>query len=72
MVHSSLGKVGYTVGGPVVVIRALLQVLTPQGTLVLGVGFNRCTSLHYANRWYPGAAQRSAISDHAGWQARVG
>ena len=35
MVHSSLGKVGYTVGGPLVVIRALLQVLTPQGTLVM-------------------------------------
>ena len=35
MVHSSLGKVGYTVGGPVVVIRALLQVLTSQGTLVM-------------------------------------
>jgi aminoglycoside 3-N-acetyltransferase len=35
MVHSSLGKIGYTVGGPVVVIRALLQVLTPQGTLVM-------------------------------------
>ena len=35
MVHSSLGKVGYTVGGTVVVIRALLQVLTPQGTLVM-------------------------------------
>ena len=33
MVHSSLGKVGYTVGAPVVVIRALLEVLTPQGTL---------------------------------------
>jgi aminoglycoside 3-N-acetyltransferase len=35
MVHSSLGKVEYTVGGSVVVIRALLQVLTPQGTLVM-------------------------------------
>jgi aminoglycoside 3-N-acetyltransferase len=35
MVHSSLSKVGYTVGGPVVVIQALLQVLTPQGTLVM-------------------------------------
>jgi aminoglycoside 3-N-acetyltransferase len=35
MVHSSLGKVGYSVGGPVVVIRALLQVLTPDGTLVM-------------------------------------
>jgi aminoglycoside 3-N-acetyltransferase len=35
MVHSSLGAVGYTVGGPVVVVRALLQLLTPHGTLVM-------------------------------------
>ena len=35
MVHSSLGKVGYTVGGPVVVVRALLHVLTSEGTLVM-------------------------------------
>jgi aminoglycoside 3-N-acetyltransferase len=35
MVHSSLREVGYTVGGPVVVVRALLQVLTPHGTLVM-------------------------------------
>ena len=34
MVHSSLGRVGYTEGGPVAVIRALLEVLTPEGTLV--------------------------------------
>ena len=35
MVHSSLGKVGWTVGGPVTVIRALLELLGPQGTLVM-------------------------------------
>jgi len=35
MVHSSLGKVGWTVGGPVTVIRALLDVIGPEGTLVL-------------------------------------
>jgi aminoglycoside 3-N-acetyltransferase len=35
MVHSSLGKVGWTVGGPVTVIRALLDVLGPAGTLVM-------------------------------------
>lgn len=35
MVHSSLGQVGWTVGGPVSVIRALLQVLGPDGTLVM-------------------------------------
>lgn len=35
MVHSSLGKVGWTVGGPVTVIRALLDAIGPEGTLVL-------------------------------------
>jgi aminoglycoside 3-N-acetyltransferase len=35
MVHSSLRQVGWTVGGPVTVIRALLQELGPEGTLVM-------------------------------------
>jgi aminoglycoside 3-N-acetyltransferase len=35
MVHSALGKIGYTVGGPVTVIRALLDLLGPDGTLVM-------------------------------------
>jgi aminoglycoside 3-N-acetyltransferase len=35
MVHSSLGKIGWTVGGPVTVIRALLDVLGTAGTLVM-------------------------------------
>ena len=35
MVHSSLGKVGWTVGGAVTVIRALLEVLGRDGTLVM-------------------------------------
>ena len=35
MVHSSLGAVGWTVGGPATVIRALLTVLGPDGTLVM-------------------------------------
>lgn len=35
MVHSSLGKIGWTVGGPVTVIRALLEVLGADGTLVM-------------------------------------
>lgn len=35
MVHSSLGKIGWTVGGPVTVIRALFEVLGPDGTLVM-------------------------------------
>ena len=35
MVHSSLRRVGWTVGGPVTVIRALLGALGPTGTLVM-------------------------------------
>jgi len=35
MVHSSLGRVGWTVGGPATVIRALLDVLGTAGTLVM-------------------------------------
>jgi aminoglycoside 3-N-acetyltransferase len=35
MVHSSLGKVGWTVGGPVTVIRALLDAIGTTGTLVM-------------------------------------
>ena len=35
MVHSSLGKIGWTVGGPVTVIRALFAVLGREGTLVM-------------------------------------
>jgi aminoglycoside 3-N-acetyltransferase len=35
MVHSSLGRIGWTDGGPVTVIEALLEVLGPDGTLVM-------------------------------------
>jgi aminoglycoside 3-N-acetyltransferase len=35
MVHSSLGRVGWTDGGPVTVIQALLAVLGPNGTLAM-------------------------------------
>ena len=35
MVHSALGKVGWTVGGPVTLVKALLDVLGTDGTLVM-------------------------------------
>lgn len=35
LVHSSLSSIGWVNGGPIAVIRALLDVLTPQGTLVM-------------------------------------
>lgn len=35
IMHSSLSKIGWTIGGPVAVIEALLQILTEKGTLVM-------------------------------------
>jgi len=35
IMHSSLSKIGWTVGGPVSVIKALMQILTSEGTLVM-------------------------------------
>ncbi len=35
MVHSSLGKIGWTIGGSVTVIHALLDAIAPEGTLVM-------------------------------------
>lgn len=35
IVHSSLSRLGWVAGGPVAVIQALIDVLTPEGTLVM-------------------------------------
>jgi len=35
MVHSSLRQIGWTIGGPVTVTRALLDAIAPDGTLVM-------------------------------------
>ncbi len=35
IMHSSLSKLGWTIGGPVSVIRAMLEVLTKKGTLIM-------------------------------------
>ncbi|MFX0075723.1 MAG: aminoglycoside N(3)-acetyltransferase [Candidatus Hermodarchaeota archaeon] len=35
IMHSSLSKIGWTVGGSVAVVKALTDILTPEGTLVM-------------------------------------
>ena len=35
IMHSSLSKIGWTVGGPVAVIKALMKILTSEGTLIM-------------------------------------
>lgn len=35
IMHSALSQIGWTVGGPVSVIKALIEILTPKGTLIM-------------------------------------
>lgn len=35
LVHSSLSALGWVVGGPVTVVQALMEVITPEGTLIM-------------------------------------
>jgi aminoglycoside 3-N-acetyltransferase len=35
IMHSAMSKLGWIVGGPITVIKALLEILTPEGTLVM-------------------------------------
>jgi aminoglycoside 3-N-acetyltransferase len=38
MLHASMKAIGWIVGGPDIVIRALLDVIGPEGTLMMYVG----------------------------------
>ncbi len=59
MVHTSLSALGWTVGGGEAVVRALMDVLTPQGTLVMpGQTADNSEPSHWANppvpeAWWP-------------------
>lgn len=35
IMHSSLSEIGWTIGGPVAIIKALMQVITSEGTLIM-------------------------------------
>lgn len=39
MLHASVKAIGWVVGGPDVVLNALREVLTPEGTLMMGLGW---------------------------------
>lgn len=59
LLHSSLRALGYVCGGPVTVVRALLDVLTPRGTLVVPAQTpdnrdpSRWTHRPVPARWWP-------------------
>ncbi|MFX1497632.1 MAG: aminoglycoside N(3)-acetyltransferase [Promethearchaeota archaeon] len=35
IMHSSLSSIGWTIGGPISVIKAMMEILTPKGTLIM-------------------------------------
>jgi len=45
MLHASVKAIGWVVGGPDVVLRALLDVLTPEGTLTMGLSWQDAPDL---------------------------
>jgi len=59
IVHSSLSKIGWTVGGPVSVIDALMEVIGPKGTLIMPTfssGNTEPSGWHYPpvpEDWWP-------------------
>ena len=56
LVHSAMSKLGWVVGGPEAVIRALLRVLTPSGTLMMAT--------HTTNNTDPAMWSNPPVPDH--------
>jgi len=60
MLHASVKSVGWIVGGPNVIIEALLDVLTPSGTLMMYVGWQDGT---YEMAQWPEEKQRAYLEE---------
>jgi aminoglycoside 3-N-acetyltransferase len=59
MLHASVKAIGWIAGGPDVVLQALLDVLTPEGTLMMYVGWE---SSPYELAQWPEETQRLALA----------
>ncbi|MCB9436032.1 MAG: aminoglycoside 3-N-acetyltransferase [Anaerolineales bacterium] len=51
MLHASVKAIGWVVGGPDVILDALLEILTPTGTLMMYVGYE--DPIHGLQEWTP-------------------
>jgi len=64
MLHASVKAIGWIVGGPDVVIQALLDVLTPEGTLAMYVSWEEWErALVYGVDWFPEDRRRAYLEE---------
>lgn len=64
MLHASVRAIGWIVGGPDMVLQALLDVLTPKGTLMMYVSWEEWERvLLYGVDWFPEDRQRAYLEE---------
>jgi aminoglycoside 3-N-acetyltransferase len=68
MVHASVRAIGKVVGGPNVIVAALLETLTPAGTLMMYVGWEDLPDFVAA---LPHAVQQTYYAEHPPFDPRI-
>src|SRR5215471_4850006 len=68
MVHASVKAIGKIVGGPNVIVQALLETLTPAGTLMMYVGWEDIPDFVTA---LPPALQQTYHAEHPPFDPRI-
>lgn len=61
MLHASVKAIGWVVGGPDVVLRALMDVLTPEGTLMMGLSWQDAPDL--LEEWEDEARKQAYLAE---------
>ena len=68
LVHSSLSALGWVPGGPVTVVQALMDVLTPTGTLVMPAHTGDYSD---PSEWQHPPVPEDVVADHPRTYARI-
>ena len=68
MLHTSMRALGWVVGGPETIVRALLDVIGPEGTLMAYAGWDQ--DPYHLDRW-PEAIREGALAEQPGFDAAI-